>query len=101
MIKRVESQVESSSGKKIKTFRSDNGEEYTCSEFATYWTQEGIKHEFATPHTPQQNGAAERVNCTLIEGVCAMLANLKLLHRFWAEALSRCECLQNTVPPRH
>ena len=89
-----------SSGKKIKIFRSDNGREYICSEFATYLTQEGIKHEFTTPHTPQQNGAAERLNCTLIEGVRTMLANSKLPHRFWAEALSTCVYLRNHSPTK-
>ena len=60
--------VEKSSGRKIKIFRSDNGGEYTSSEFAQYLTQEGIKQELTTPHTPQQNGAAERLNRTLIDG---------------------------------
>ena len=50
--------------------------------------QEGIKQELTTPHTPQQNGAAERLNRTLTEGVCSILADSKLPHRFWAEALS-------------
>ena len=93
-------QVERSSGKKIKIFRSDNGGEYICSEFATYLTQEGIKHEFTTPHTPQQNGAAERLNHTLIEGVRTMLADSKLPHRFWAEALSTCVHLRNHSPTK-
>ena len=93
-------QVERSSGKKIKIFRSDNAGEYTCSEFATYLTQEGIKHEFTTPHTPQQNGAAERLNRTLIEGVHTMLAHSKLPHRFWAEALSICVYLRNHSPTK-
>ena len=93
-------QVERSSGKKIKIFRSDNGGEYICSEFATYLTQEGIIHEFTTPHTPQQNGAAERLNRTLIEGVHTMLANSKLPHRFWAEALSTCVYLRNQSPTK-
>ena len=93
-------QVERSSGKKIKIFRSDNGGEYTCSEFATYLTQEGIKHEFTTPHTPQQNEAAERLNRTLIEDVRTMLADSKLPHRFWAEALSTCVYLRNHSPTK-
>ena len=61
--------VEKSSGRKIKIFWSDNGGEYTSTEFGKYLTQEGIKHELTIPHTPQQNGAAERLNRTLVEGV--------------------------------
>ena len=80
--------VEKSSGRKIKTLRSDNGGEYTSAEFSSYLAKEGIKHELTIPHTPQQNGVAERLNRTLIEGVRTMLADSKLPHRFWAEALS-------------
>ena len=89
-----------SGGKEIKIFRSDNGGEYTSSEFMVYMTCEGIKHEFITPHTPQQNGAEERLNCTLIEGVRIMLADSKLPHRFWAEALSTCVYLRNHSPTK-
>ena len=63
--------------RQIKTLCSDNRSEYTSSEFTSYLTEEGIKHELTTPH-PQQNGVAERLNHTLIEGVCSMLANSKL-----------------------
>jgi len=51
--------VEKLSGKQIKTLRSDNGGEYTSTEFTSYLTKEGIKHELTMPHTPQQNGVAE------------------------------------------
>ena len=53
-----------------------------------------------TPHTPQQNGAAERLNCTLIEGACAMLMDSKLPCRVWAEALSTCGYLQKHCPTK-
>ena len=92
--------VEKSSGRKIKTFCSDNEGEYTSSEFASYLTKEGIKHKLTTPHTPQQIGVAERLNRTLIEGVRTVLADLKLPHRFWAEALSTAVCLQNRSPTK-
>ena len=87
--------VEKSSGRKVKTLRSDNGGEYTSTEFTSYLTKEGIKHQVTTPHTPQQNGVAERLNRTLIESVRTMLADSKLPHRFWAEALSTAVYLRN------
>ena len=59
--------VEKASGRKIKTLRSDNGGEYTSAEFAAYLTEEGVRHELTIPHTPQQNGVAERLNRTLVE----------------------------------
>ena len=92
--------VEKSNGRKIKIFRSDNGGEYTSTEFDTYLTKEGIKQELTIPHSPQQNGAAERLNRTLIEGVRTMLADSKLPHRLWAEALSTCVYLRNRSPTK-
>ena len=72
--------------------------EYTSAEFDLYLTKEGIKHELTIPHTPQQNGVTGRLNRTLVEGVRIMLADSKLPHRFWAEALSTATYLHNRSP---
>ena len=90
--------VENSIGMKVKTFRSDNGGEYTSREFKDYLKKEGIHHEFTIPKTPQQNGVAERMNRTLVESVRAMLADSKLPKRFWAEALATAMYLRNRSP---
>ena len=90
--------MEKSSARKIKTLHSDNGGEYTSTKFTSYLTKEGIKHELTTPYTPQQNGVAERLNRTLIEGVRTVLADSKLPHRLWAEALSTALYLRNRSP---
>ena len=69
-------QVEMSTGRQVKTLRSDNGGEYTSREFTSYLSKEGIKHELTTPHTPKQNGVTERLNHTLIKGVRTLLADM-------------------------
>ncbi|GKC76129.1 ribonuclease H-like domain-containing protein, partial [Tanacetum coccineum] len=46
----------------------------------------GIKKEFSTVRTLQQNGVAKRKNRTLIEASRTMLADSKLPTTFWAEA---------------
>ncbi|SDA01197.1 BZ3500_MvSof-1268-A1-R1_C081g00435 [Microbotryum saponariae] len=38
------------------------------------------------PYTPQQNGRAERVNLSIVEGVLALLADARLPATFWDEA---------------
>ena len=61
----------------IKAIRSDNGTEfknYTMNEFLS---DEGIKHQYAAPYTPEQNGVAERKNRTLIEMARTMLDEYK------------------------
>ena len=72
----------------IKAIRTDNGTEfknYTMQEFVD---DEGIKHEFSAPYTPQQNGVVERKNRTLIEMARTMLSEFKSPHNFWGEAIS-------------
>lgn len=73
-------QVRKSTGREVKTLRSDSGCEYISKDFTSYLTTEGIKHEKTTPHTPQQNGVSEGLNRTLIEGMHTMLVDSKLLH---------------------
>ena len=46
----------------------------------------GIRHELTVPHSPQQNGVAERMNRTLMESAKTMIAHAKLPNFFWAEA---------------
>ena len=92
--------VEKSTGLKMKTLRTDNGGEYTSSEFEKYLKSEGIKHETTIPKTPEQNGVAERMNRTLVETVRAMLADSGLAKSFWAEALSTATYLRNRSPTR-
>ncbi|GJW05754.1 putative ribonuclease H-like domain-containing protein [Tanacetum coccineum] len=57
----------------------------------------GIKREFSVARTPQQNRVAERKNRTLIEAARTMLADLKLLTTFWAEAVNTAYYVQNRV----
>ena len=81
-----------------KTFRTDNGGEYTSSQFENYLKAEGIRHELTVPKTPQQNGVAERLNRTLVEMARSMLLDSKLPKKFWGEAISTAVYLkkQNT-----
>ena len=87
--------MEKSLGYCSKTLQTDNGGEYTSTEFEECLRNEGIKHEFTTPKCPEQNGVAERLNRTLIEIVHAMLADSGLVKSFWAKALATAVYLQN------
>ncbi|GJT52998.1 retrovirus-related pol polyprotein from transposon TNT 1-94 [Tanacetum coccineum] len=80
--------VELDSRKKIKCLRTDNRGEYIGDEFNLFCKQEGIKRQFTTAYTPQQNGVAERMNRTLLERARAMLATASLGKSFWAEAVN-------------
>jgi transposase InsO family protein len=47
-------------GLRIKMIRSGNGTEFKNSQIEGFLEVEGIKHEFSSPYTPQQNGVVER-----------------------------------------
>ena len=45
--------IENYTENKIKTFRSDNGGEFTSNEFKEICKESGIKRELSTPYNPQ------------------------------------------------
>ena len=69
-------------GLPIKKMRSDNGTEFKNTQV------EGIKHEFSTPYTPQQNSVVERKNRTLIDMARTMLDEYRTLDIFWCDAVN-------------
>jgi transposase InsO family protein len=72
---------------RIKKIRSDNGTEFKNSQIEGLLEEEGIKLEFSSPYTPQQNGVVERKNRTLLD-MATMLDEYKTPDRFWAEAIN-------------
>ena len=73
---------------KVKNIRSGNGSEFKNLQVEEYLEEEGIKHEFSAPYTPQQNGVVERKNWTLIDMARTMLGEFKTPERFWSEAVN-------------
>ncbi|KAK1682100.1 hypothetical protein QYE76_042948 [Lolium multiflorum] len=72
----------------IKAIRTDNGTEFKNYTMQECVDDEGIKHEFSSPYTPQQNGVVERKNRTIIEMARTMLSEFNSPHNFWGEAIS-------------
>ena len=50
--------------------------------------EEGIKHEFSSPYTPQLNGVVKRKNRTLLDMARTMIDEYKTPDRFWAKAIN-------------
>jgi hypothetical protein len=87
-LKRFLRRYQNEFGLRIKKIRSDNGTEFKNSQIEGFLREEGIKHEFSSPYTHQQNGVVERKNRTLLDMVRTMLDEYKTLHWFWAEAIN-------------
>ena len=71
---------------KIKIIRSDNGGEYVADTFNKVLRDQGIKHEYTAPHTPQQCGVAERSWRTTFNTARCMLADSGLPKYLWPYA---------------
>jgi transposase InsO family protein len=83
---------------KVRTLRTDRGSEYLNQTLSSYCKKEGIKHETTAPYSPQQNGAAERLNRVLFDRVRAMLADSDLPKTMWAEAVVTANYIRNRSP---
>jgi transposase InsO family protein len=84
----------------IVRIRSDHGREFENAKLSDFCESEGIKQEFSSPITPQQNGVVERKNRTIQESARAMLHAKKLPYHFWAEAMNTACYVHNRVTMR-
>jgi hypothetical protein len=84
-------------GLRIKKIRSDNGTEFKNSQIEGFLEDEGIKHGFSSPYTPQQNGVVERKNRTLLDMARIMLDEYKTPNWLWAEAINTACCSINRL----
>ena len=75
-------------GVSIVKIRSDHGKEFENARFDSFCDKNGIKEEFSTPKTPQQNGVVKRKNRVIQEMARVMLLNKKIPQKFWGEAVN-------------
>jgi hypothetical protein len=99
-VKQVISQWENLLEKRVKRFRSDRGGEFMCGELSEFFSERGIEAQRSPPYSPESNGAAERLNQTLLVKVRSMLLDSGLPNRCWAEALNTANYLRNRSPVR-
>ncbi|KAL9258053.1 Retrovirus-related Pol polyprotein from transposon TNT 1-94-like protein [Drosera capensis] len=90
--------VENETGLKIKCLKSNNGGEYSSSEFIDYCIENGIRMLKTIPKTPQQNSVVERMNMTLNERAKSMRIHAGLPKIFWADSVSTAAYLINRGP---
>ncbi|CAI7887926.1 unnamed protein product [Closterium sp. NIES-54] len=86
--------------KRIKVIRTDGGGEFVNNELEKWMKCKGSKHYVTPPYTPQQNGAVERLNRTLVEAVRSLLQHSKLGNEWWGEASALAAWIRNRVPTK-
>jgi hypothetical protein len=72
----------------IMRISSDHGREFKNSKFEEFCLSYGIKQEFSSPITPQQNGIVERKNRVIQEMARVMIHSKNLAQHFWGEAVN-------------
>lgn len=97
---RVKALFEKQTGKVLKCLQTDNGKEYTSTEFNQFLGINGIQRRLTVPNNPEQNGIAERRNRTLVEMARCMLLQAGLPQTFWAEAVWAANYVRNRCPSK-
>lgn len=95
--KEFEAEVSNQWESQIQILQTDGGGEYISKEFKDFLKLKGIHHEMTVRDTPEQNGIAERMNCTLCESGRAMLFHAELSKGFWAEAINTAVYTRNRL----
>jgi len=78
--------------------RSDNGGEFINEEMRDLLNEEAITHTTTSPHTPHQNGIAERSNRTIIELAVTILVDAKVQLNLWPWAVRHVIQISNMLP---
>jgi transposase InsO family protein len=72
-IKSHQAAAEKECGRKLHVLRTNNDGKFTTAEFAAYCADEGIQRHYSASYTPQQNGAVEQRNQTMMATARALL----------------------------
>ncbi|KAJ9509139.1 hypothetical protein QJQ45_001625 [Haematococcus lacustris] len=98
VVRTVIEQLETQSGFRCKAIRTDNGTEYVNNRMKEYCSSKGIVHQHSAPYSPQQNGAAERLNRTIFEKARSILHAANISLSFWAHAVKYANYIRCLLP---
>ena len=74
-------------GGTMKYVKTDNGGEFCNKEIETFYLEQHMTHETTSPHTPHQNGKAERTNRTVCELAVALMLDAHTPAYLWTYAI--------------
>jgi hypothetical protein len=90
--------VHTQRGKYPRKMGSDGGGEYIAGELKEMCEKLGIEWEYTEADSPWQNGIAERINRTIVEGSNALLLVSGLGIAFWEDAVEYFIYIKNRTP---
>jgi len=90
--------LENQCKQRIKRFHTDHGTEYDNKKIIEYCKRNGILKTFSPPHSPQNNGLAERFNYTVVSCARTLLHGAQMDINFWDYAVKYACMLYNITP---
>jgi hypothetical protein len=90
--------IETQTGHRAKTIKTDNGDEYRSTELLRYLRTRGISLKETVPYHSQTNAVAERTNRTLVTMARTALLHAKLPKNLWPEAVAHAAYTKNRTP---
>ncbi|QRW18725.1 integrase core domain protein [Rhizoctonia solani] len=96
--KAFEAMINTQKDKKIKRVHFDNSRKFVNKDWIKHTNLKGTILETMAPYSAQQNGIAERLNCTLADKARAMLLELGAPKFLWNKAIAYACYLKNQVP---
>lgn len=81
----------------VRVLRTDNGTEIVNQKIKELTHNLGIRHQRTVAYTPEQNGAAERENRTIIEAARTIMQAGGFDSKFWAEAVNTANFVLNAT----
>ena len=95
---RFQTMVETQYRQSIAQFQCDGGGEFVNRQFLHHLQSRGIKQLISCPHTPQQNGLAERKHRHITELGITMMYDSKVPQLLWVEAFFTATFITNLLP---
>lgn len=90
--------VENQHSFKITQFQSDGGGEFVNLQMKKHLEECGIVHRISCPHTPQQNGLAERKHRHVVELSLSMMFAGHIPLQYWVDVFFSASYIINMLP---
>ena len=95
LMKRLYQWVKTSTDRRVKIFRCDNGGEYVSNNIREWALDQGIQFQYTTRYRPEENGVAERWNATLLDMVRCLIIQGNFPKVWWNELVHTATYIRN------
>jgi transposase InsO family protein len=99
-IRCAQAAAEAECGRKLHVLCTDTGGEFTATEFASYYADEGVQRHYSASYNPQQNGVTEWRNQAVVGMARTLLKQMEMPAVFWGEAVVTAVYILNRSPTK-